>query len=217
MDTLLLPLEGQLPVDGSWFLDVNSFARHTGWLHTPFVLYAKYGVVLFALLLLASWWLARGARDVSAVAAALWAPLGALVALALNQPLVSGFREPRPYATLPHVLLLVSRSNDYSFPSDHAVMAGAVAAGVLLANRRLGIAAFFAALLMGFARVYVGAHYPGDVLVGLLFGAFVAMVGYAALGRMIARLVIVLARTPLRPLVRATPPAEPIEQGVGNR
>ena len=112
MDTLLLPLQGELPGDGSWFLNVNSFARDTPWLHTPVVLYAKYGVVLFALLLLASWWLARGTGDVSRVGAALWAPLGALVALGLNQPLVNGFHEPRPYATMPHVLLLVSRSSD---------------------------------------------------------------------------------------------------------
>ena len=202
---LLLPLQGHLPGDASWFLKVNSFARHTPALHTAFVSYAKYGMALFALLLLASWWLARGARDVSRVAAALWAPLGALLALALNQPLVNGFQEPRPYATLPHVLLLVSHSSDYSFPSDHAVMAGAVAAGVLLANRRLGVVACLAALLMAFARVYVGAHYPGDVLVGLLVGAIVTVVAFAALRVLLIKTLTVLARTPLRRLVLAAP------------
>ena len=74
----LLAMRGQLPGDGGWFLQVNSFARHTGWLHPPLVAFAEYGVVLFAVLLLASWWRARGTGDVSRVAASLWAPLGAL-------------------------------------------------------------------------------------------------------------------------------------------
>ena len=40
-------------------------------------------------------------------------------------------------------------------------MAAAVAAGLLLVNRRLGLLAGLASLLMAFARVYIGAHYPG--------------------------------------------------------
>ena len=55
--------------------------------------------------------------------AALWAPVGALLALAVNQVLVASVAEPRPFTALPRVLVLVTRSHDYSFPSDHAVMA----------------------------------------------------------------------------------------------
>lgn len=40
------------------------------------------------------------------------------------------------------------------------MMAGAVAAGVWLVNRRLGVIAAIAAVAMALARVYVGAHYP---------------------------------------------------------
>jgi undecaprenyl-diphosphatase len=49
-----------------------------------------------------------------------------------------------------HVLVLASRTTDFSFPSDHAVLAGAVAA----------------ALMVG-TRGYAGAHLPGDVLAGI--------------------------------------------------
>jgi len=194
---------GHLPMDRSWFLDVNAFASATPWLHGPLRVYAQYGVVLFAALLLWSWWVARGTGDVRAVAAALWAPAGALLALGLNQPIVNGVGEPRPYTTLPHVLVLVSRSSDYSFPSDHAVMAGAVTAGVFLVNRRLGVVAGIAALLMCFARVYVGAHYPGDVLAGLIVGAVVTVAGYLIVGRLVQALVAAMTRTRLRPLVTA--------------
>lgn len=193
---------GQLPVDRSWFLDVNHLARSTPWLHGAVLAYASYGVVLFALLLLAGWWAARR-RDTAAVAAALWAPVGMLIAVALNQPLGASIAERRPYDVLPHVLVLASRSTDFSFPSDHAVMAGAVAAGVLVADRRWGLVAVVAALLMACARVYVGAHFPGDVLAGLAFGAAVTLLGLLLVRRPLQLLVERLAGTRLRVLLVA--------------
>jgi membrane-associated phospholipid phosphatase len=187
---------GELPIDRSWFLDLNSFARATPWLHAAFRDYAEYGIVLFAAVLVWSWWRSRSSGDLKAVAAALWAPAGTLVAVGLNQPLGNWVREPRPYTSLQHVEVLVARSSDFSFPSDHAVMAGAVAAGVWLASRRLGRLTAVAAVLMAFTRVYVGAHYPGDVAVGLLFGAAVTVIGYLLLRRMLELVVTRLADTP---------------------
>ena len=89
-------------------------------------------------------WSAVRADDQRAVAATLWAPLGALLALGLNQPLGRLVGEPRPYDVLSHVLVLTHHTSDFSFPSDHAVMAGAVAAGVLLVHRNLGLVALAA-------------------------------------------------------------------------
>ena len=192
------------PFQRPWFLDVNGLARHTPALHTPFRLFAEYGVVVFALLLLLSWWLARptvGERHGRAMAAALWAPVAALVALGLNQPLGNALAEPRPYAVVPHALVLVARTHDFSFPSDHAVMAGAVAAGIWLTNRRLGVVAALLALLMAFTRVYVGAHFPLDVVAGLLVGAVVAVVGWWLVRVPLSRLVLAVAGTPLWPLL----------------
>ncbi|GAA2755513.1 phosphatase PAP2 family protein [Actinopolymorpha rutila] len=204
---------GQLPDDSAWFRAVNAFSRATGWLHAPVTAYAKFGVVLFALLLLWGWWSARGTGDLSKVAAALWAPVGTLVAVGLNQPIVNGVHEARPYTALPHVLVLVSRSTDSSFPSDHATMAGAVTAGLFLVSRRLGLVSLVAALAMAFSRVYVGAHYPGDVLAGLAVGAAAALVGFAVFRRVLVWLVGTLVRTPLRPLLTAAPSEEDAPRG----
>ena len=190
-----------------WFDAVNHLARVTPWLHTPARLYAEYGVGLFAALLLLSWWLVRREGDLRRVTAALWAPVGALVALGVNQFLVAAVAEPRPYTVLPHALVLGSRSSDYSFPSDHAVMAGAVAAGVLLAHRRLGLVAAALALVMAFTRVYVGAHFPLDVATGLLVGAVVAVASYLVARPLVLRLVELLARTPARALLTTSPRA----------
>ncbi len=185
------------------FDDINELARDTGWLHAPMVGFARYGVVLFGLLLVVGWWLARdrGPATSRTMAAAIWAGLATVLAVAVNQPLVHGFGEARPYTDHPHLLVLATRSSDFSFPSDHAVMAGAVAAGVWLVDRRLGVVAAVAAAVLGFSRVYIAAHYPHDVLAGFAVGIAVVLLGWLVLSRPLTWLVTRLEHTPLRPLL----------------
>lgn len=187
-------------MDVSWFRAVNRFAGATAWLHPVLVGYAGLGVLLFAGLLVLGWWRAR--QYGRGMIAAVWAPLGVLLAVAVNQPIVALFAEPRPYTHLGGVLVLVARSSDPSFPSDHATMAGAVAAGLWRVERRLGMLATAAAVLMGFARVYVGPHYPHDVLAGLILGAIVSVVGYLLAAPALRRVLAWARSTRLRPLVQ---------------
>jgi len=192
------------------FTVVNDFARTTGWLHTPLVVYASDGVALFAVLLIVGYLLARSAgRPLTMARALLAAATAPLLAVAVNQPIVHVVNEARPYTQLPHALLLVHRSIDASFPSDHATMAGAVAAGLLCVHRRLGAGAVLAALLMAFARVYVGAHFPIEVLAGLAVGALVALL--AQLGAPpLARVLTHLAHGRLRPLLTSRAATAPM-------
>jgi undecaprenyl-diphosphatase len=190
--------------DAGDFLLVNRFARRTDWLHGIMTAYAgTLGIAVLLVLLGVGWWLARRSGEARTMAAAAWAALGTLVAVAVNQPLVSAAAERRPYQSLPHVLVLISRSTDFSFPSDHATMAGAVAAGLCFVNRRLGIVAWLAAALLAFARVYVGAHYPHDVAAGLLVGAAVIVIGGLFARPALTWVAARLARTPVRPLLVA--------------
>jgi undecaprenyl-diphosphatase len=141
------------------------------------------------------------------VAAALSAGLATVLAVALNQPVVNVIHEARPYTDHPDILVLAHRSTDYGFPSDHAVMAGAAATGLLLYARRLGVIAAALAVLLAFSRVYIAAHYPHDVVAGLLFGAAVALLGWRLLARPLTALVHRARHTRLRPLLTSTPAA----------
>ena len=64
------------------------------------------------------------------------------------------------------VNLLFYQPTDSSFPSNSAAAAFAIAAAVWCVNRRIGTVLFIAAAIYGFSRVYVGVHYPADILGG---------------------------------------------------
>jgi undecaprenyl-diphosphatase len=108
---------------------------------------------------------------------ALTALLAAGGALLVNQAILLLWSRPRPFSAHPgSVHTLVSRSTDGSFPSDHAAAAVAIAMVLFLFHRRLGSLALVVTGLVCVARVYVGAHYPGDVAAGAALGAAVAAV-----------------------------------------
>jgi undecaprenyl-diphosphatase len=79
------------------------------------------------------------------------------------------------------------------------MVAGALAAGILLLHRRVGLVAMMAAFLLAFSRVYVGVHYPSDVVVGLLLGFAVTATLMIPFCAIIQPLLAKIARTPLRP------------------
>ena len=73
-------------MDGSVFQSINRFAARTGWAHGFMRFYANRGVVLFAVLLLVGYLLARSRSDLAGVASSLWAGAAALIALGDNSP-----------------------------------------------------------------------------------------------------------------------------------
>ena len=194
-------------MDGSVFRWINRLADRTSWAHSLFKANAGYGIVLFAVLLLVAYIDGRQHADLTAVAASVWAAGSALVALGVGQIIGGAVDRARPYETLANVHLLVDKTTDFSFPSDHATVAGAVAVGLLFANRRWGIIATALAILMPITRVYVGAHYPGDVLAGLALGGLASTLGWFAIVPLLRRIATWLAQTPLRPIVTNAEPA----------
>ena len=188
-------------MDGSILRWINRLADRTNWAHSLFKANAGYGIVLFAVLLLIAYVDGRQHADITAVAASVWAAAAALVALGVGQIIGGLVGRARPYETMANVHLLVDKTTDFSFPSDHATVAGAVAVGLLFTNRRWGIIASTLAILMAFTRVYVGAHYPSDVVAGLALGGLVAAAGSFVIVPLLRRIATWLTTTPLRPLV----------------
>lgn len=85
----------------------------------------------------------------------------------------------RPYDVIEGLTSLVGAQKDYSFPSGHTGSAFA-AAGVMFRElpKKFGIPILVFACLMGLSRLYVGVHYPSDVLGGALIGTGIALFTY---------------------------------------
>lgn len=90
--------------------------------------------------------------------------------IVMNQFIISS----RPFDQLSADLLFY-RPTDPSFPSNAAAVGFALATAISLVNRKLGFGAIILALFYGFSRVYVGVHFPSDVIAGALLGVLVAL------------------------------------------
>lgn len=99
-----------------------------------------------------------------------WFTLGrvaAVLVLAYGLGLVAAWLHPerRPFTTHHDIHLLVSHPAGQSFPSDHATASFAIAFAVYMyVSRGWGTALLVVASVIGFARVYTGLHYAGDIL-----------------------------------------------------
>ncbi|MGN0335754.1 MAG: phosphatase PAP2 family protein [Lachnospiraceae bacterium] len=83
---------------------------------------------------------------------------------------------PRPFVRLEELVILIPKPSEYSFPSGHT--ASSFAAGVVFFRnlpRKWGIPALILAFLIGLTRMYVGVHYPTDVLAGMITGTLLAL------------------------------------------
>ncbi|MBB2892080.1 phosphatase PAP2 family protein [Flexivirga oryzae] len=171
------------------FWQINHFAARTGWAHPVMAAFALWGGLVLLVVILAVAW--AGHRDSSqparTAAATVLAGVSAVVALGVNQVVAAAHFEARPFVAHHGVTVLLHHAADNAFPSDHATIAGALAAGILVFARRWGLLAILVALFLAFARVYVGVHYPDDVVVGLALGAVVTVLLWAGLGRLLTK------------------------------
>jgi undecaprenyl-diphosphatase len=160
--------------------DINGLAKDAPhWFDQVMEYVGEYGILLgMVLLVLWCWWAGRrrGGEDAaSSVAALVWAPLAAALAVLVNVPIRGFVERPRPFRTHEGLEVLVSGKTDYSFVSDHATITMAMAAGLFVANRKFGLLGIALALLEGFCRVYMGVHYPTDVIGGFALGTAVTL------------------------------------------
>ncbi|WP_330175002.1 phosphatase PAP2 family protein [Streptomyces sp. NBC_01498] len=175
-----LAIDGSNP-DVSLLQDINGLAGSApGWFDRGMRYAGEYGIVVgLVLLLLWCWWSVRrrGAAEdsVAAVAGLLWAPLAAGAALLVNIPIRDFVARDRPFVDHRGLDVLAPARTDFSFVSDHATLAMALGVGIFVAHRGFGLAAIGLALVEGFSRVYVGVHYPTDVIGGFALGTAVVL------------------------------------------
>lgn len=135
------------------------------WIWVP-----MYAAVLFAVVRNYRW------RQTLAVlvCVALAITIADQVCATLIRPEVCRLRPSNPENPLSEMVHIVGgyRGGSYGFPSCHAANSFALASflTLLFANRKLSLFIFVWAVLNSYSRVYLGVHYPGDLLVGAIIG-----------------------------------------------
>ncbi len=164
--------------DVSVLYDINGVADSTPpWFDRGAAFLGEYGLIgLLGVLLAVCWWrVRRRPGAVPAVAALLWGPLAAALAWLANMPIRAIVERPRPFREHDGLEVLLPGTTGYSFVSDHTSVAMALAVGIFMASRRYGLAALALALLEALSRMYLGVHYPSDVVGGIALGTSVAL------------------------------------------
>ncbi len=160
------------------FLDIaltqwlNTQAGYFPILDTAMSAISAYGVPVLVIALVLQWFIKPDQlkRRYALIASGLAFLLGE----GINQIILLFIHRQRPYdAGISH--LIVEKSADWSFPSDHATAVAAIAATfAILAWRKQAVLFSVAALLVCWSRIYVGTHYASDVLGGVTTGTLAA-------------------------------------------
>lgn len=89
----------------------------------------------------------------------------------------------RPYEVVQGLTCLVEKASDWSFPSGHASAAFASAVVIYKSRpKRLGVPCLILAFLIALSRLYVGIHYPSDVLCGMIIGTLIGLIVFWLFG-----------------------------------
>jgi undecaprenyl-diphosphatase len=188
-------------VNGALFDAINDLAGHVAVADTIMEATARYGAYVVVALVCLSWFVRDGGNTERRLGV-YTAVIAAVIALAITKVIQHEYVHQRPFV-LRHddVTQLIEHSADASFPSEHTTAAFGLAVGLGLYRLRWGILLVAIAALQGFARIYVGIHYPYDILAGAGIGTLAAAGVFVArplIAWLDEQFVVRLVPTPLR-------------------
>ncbi|MBR9655507.1 MULTISPECIES: undecaprenyl-diphosphatase [Bacillus] len=146
------------------FRAINCLAGRHSTLDTFMIFISQKTRFLYIFLLALMWF-----RNNSYKKIILFAGVSVGFALFINRFIQLFYFKPRPFV-LHRVRLLIPSKNNSSFPSKHTVLAFALATSVLLRERLFGSIMWFLAILTGFSRIWLGHHYPFDIIGSAFIG-----------------------------------------------
>ncbi|WP_282059987.1 undecaprenyl-diphosphatase [Bacillus pumilus] len=150
---------------------VNQLSIDHGYLNPIFIGLAEYTVLLAALTCLFIWFQNRSRTNRGMVVSA-----GLTFILAELMGKIAGFfySNQQPFAEMSHVNLLIQKEVNNSFPSDHTIFIFSVCLIFWLFHKR-HVYWLIIACAVGFSRIWVGVHYPFDVLAGAVIASLTAV------------------------------------------
>ncbi|MBN3555833.1 undecaprenyl-diphosphatase [Fictibacillus nanhaiensis] len=160
-----------LDTDVKWFMFINERVSTYPLIDHLMIFFAEYVQYAFVLLLIMLWWRNKK-NDRVIVFQALFA---FSLSYSVNRLIELFIYRERPFITH-DIVQLVEHTANSSFPSDHASSAISIAVTLILVTIRFRYLWCMIAILITFSRIWVGVHYPLDVIAGALNGILIALV-----------------------------------------
>jgi undecaprenyl-diphosphatase len=188
------------PVDWRSYKAIYDVSLHHHWIGTLFSHIEKVSIPLMIVMTAALWFFSRPGGDRKWKLACGSAFASAALAYVVAFTIHHAWSRPRPYEShqISHPW---SSTTDASFPSDHASVSYAIAFAVVAFDPIAGAIFLVVATAIAVGRLFIGAHYPSDVLVGLVVGLIAAGVVVRLLPRFVSWVVSWVERVS-DPLVR---------------
>ncbi len=155
---------------------INGFAGKWAWLDFVgvfFAQYLEYVLILFLIFLLI--WKFKNYRQMFSLA---------LLVAFISRFIVANFIRwlwfrPRPFVDHTVNLLVSHNAGEASFPSGHASFYFALSIIIFFYNKKLGIFFYISSFLICLGRVFVGIHWPSDILSGAIIGVLAGIIFYS--------------------------------------
>lgn len=157
-------------LDYEWFNFINSKVQQYPLIDDVMIIFAEYVQYAFVLLLILLWIKNKPQFRVMAFQSI----VAFTLAYSINRIIEIFIYRERPFVSH-NITKLVDHAANSSFPSDHATSAVVIAATLLLSAYRFKYTWFFLALGVAFSRIWVGVHYPLDVIAGCVHGILIAL------------------------------------------
>jgi undecaprenyl-diphosphatase len=178
-----------LTANADWRLyhSIYEVSLHHRWLGSFFHGLEQASIPLVIVATAALWVAGRVRRNERWQLASIGGFAAAALALAVNRVIAAAWKRPRPFVAhrIPHPWI---NTHDASFPSDHASASLAIAFAILAVDPPVGVVYAVLAVLVAVGRLFIGAHYPGDIGASAVVALVVAVV-VTRLGRPLLRAV----------------------------
>ncbi|PEA06322.1 undecaprenyl-diphosphatase [Bacillus cereus] len=162
----------QLNIDA--FRAINDLGKQYSFLNSTMIFLAEYMVYFLGLIIIA-YWFTRSRKNKMMIIQALIAFVTAEIIGKLAGKFYLNYQ---PFVVLPDVNKLVNHAVDNSFPSDHTILFFSICFSFWLVRKKTGWLWLVLAFCVAISRIWVGVHYPFDVVTGALVGSISSLFSY---------------------------------------